>query len=164
MEVTFTTAPWVRLQFLQQAPRQQDRREEIHLEHPPPVSSGVSSVPSRAAALRLGRDAGIVDQGVQLARGQAAAGSPPPPAACRRGRRGRPGYGPPAPSPMGSSREGVARAGDDAPARRREALHGSMADAARSAGEQQDSARLVGSLINKAVPSGSVGSIRVPAV
>ena len=65
--MTFTTEPLARFQFVDQAARQHDRREEIDLEHVlPDVERGVDRA-EPLAAFGLGRDRGIVDQRVQLA-------------------------------------------------------------------------------------------------
>ena len=56
-----------RLELVEQAARQHDRREEIHLEHVvPDVARGVDRA-EPLAARRLRRDRGVVDQRVQLA-------------------------------------------------------------------------------------------------
>ena len=141
-----TTAPLARSSSLDQAARQHDRREEIDLEDAlPVVELGVDGV-QPGAAVALGRDAGVVDQRAEagvlrlealphladgfqrvLGIGQVDLN------VVLRARL-----------PGAVLREGVARAGDDAPAGRGEALDRGMADAARGAGQDQRLALGVG--------------------
>ncbi len=139
MDVTFTTAPLARSSSSIRPARQHDRGEEIDLEHVLPVlERGLDGAEPRAA-LALGRDGGVADQRVEAP----VLGLEPLPhladGAQRVGRVGeidldvilRPHL------PGAVLGEGVARAGDHAPARRGEALDGSVADAARGTGEDQ---------------------------
>ena len=128
-------------ELLDQAARQHDRRKEVDAEHlAPDVDVGVDRAHARAA-VGLRRDRGVVDERVQLAVFEAALDL---------GDRVRgvrdvaevdldvilgPGF------PRTVFRERMARAGDDAPARGREALHRRMPDAAAGAGQQQRAAR-----------------------
>jgi len=131
-----------RFEFIDQSARQHDRGEEIHLEHVLPyVERGRDRAEPRAP-LSLRRDAGIVDQRVQLA-------VDPPldlgDCGLRVGRVGqvhldmilRAGL------PGAVFRKRMARAGDHPPARGREALDRGVSDAAACSGEQQRAARLV---------------------
>lgn len=111
----------------------------------PDVDLGVDTAEPRAA-LRLRRDRRVVDEGVQLMlfelRADVVDG------AQRIGRVGEIDLNVVlgVRHPTGILPEGMARAGDDAPARAGKADHGRMPDAAARAGQQQRAARRVGRL------------------
>ena len=127
------------LELLDQPARQHDGREEVDLEHVLPVLQRRLDGFQPRAALALGRDGGVADERVEPAVLGLEAFAHFADRAFGIGGIGevdldvilRPHL------PGAVLREGVARAGDDAPARRGEALHRGVADAAAGAGEDQ---------------------------
>ena len=139
-----TTEPLAALQLVEQAPRQHDRGEEIHLKNVMPVVARRSRSSRAACRPRaLGEIAALLTS---------ACSSPSQPALGLGDRRvGVLGIGQidldvilRSRLPRAVFRERMPRAGDDAPAGGGKSLHRGVADAAAGSGEQQRAARLVG--------------------
>ena len=138
-----TTEPLAASSSVDEAAGEHERSEEVDVEHLlPDRVVGVDGV-EPLAAFELRRNPGIVDERMKLAM------DAPLDLADRLERVFGIGevdldviLG--AGLPRAVLREGMARAGDDAPAGRREALDRRMADAAARPGEEQRAARLVG--------------------